>query len=117
MCWGPGYSDTPVLIPWLRGARSIALGMFHSCAILSDGDVGCWGACSQQHDVHLQPGCNAGYPDGPSESSVAFLLGVTEQAIMAETRAALIKFRVGCASSASAVMTCKPTARYEHRHG
>ena len=35
------------------------------------------------------------YPDGLSESSVAFLLGVTEQAINAETRTALIKFRSG----------------------
>jgi hypothetical protein len=35
------------------------------------------------------------YPDGLSESSVALLLGVTEQAINAETRAALIKFRAG----------------------
>jgi hypothetical protein len=35
------------------------------------------------------------YPDGLSESSVAFLLGVTEQAINAETRTALIKFRAG----------------------
>ena len=35
------------------------------------------------------------YPDGLSESSVAFLLGVTEQAINAETRTALLKFRAG----------------------
>ena len=35
------------------------------------------------------------YPDGLAESSVAFLLGVAEQAINAETRAALIKFRAG----------------------
>lgn len=33
------------------------------------------------------------YPDGLSESSVAFLLGVTEQAINAEAQAALVKFR------------------------
>jgi hypothetical protein len=37
------------------------------------------------------------YPDGLSESSVAFLLGVTEQAINAETRTAPIKFRAGLA--------------------
>jgi hypothetical protein len=36
-----------------------------------------------------------GYPDGLSESSVALLMGVTEQAINAETRTALIKFRAG----------------------
>lgn len=33
------------------------------------------------------------YSDGLSESSVAFLLGVTEQSMNAETRVALIKFR------------------------
>jgi hypothetical protein len=33
------------------------------------------------------------YPDGLSESSVAFLLGITEQAVNAETRAALNRFR------------------------
>lgn len=35
------------------------------------------------------------YPDGIAESSVALLLGVTEHAINAETKAALIKFRAG----------------------
>jgi hypothetical protein len=35
------------------------------------------------------------YPDGLSESSVALLLGVTEQAINAETRAALRKLKAG----------------------
>jgi hypothetical protein len=35
------------------------------------------------------------YPDGLSESSVAFLLGVTEQAINAETRAAITKLKDG----------------------
>lgn len=35
------------------------------------------------------------YPEGLAESSVAFLLGVTEQAINAETRAAVDKVRAG----------------------
>lgn len=35
------------------------------------------------------------YPDGLSESSVAFLLGVTEQAINQETKVALRKFKAG----------------------
>ena len=53
LCWGQyglpegnretWYSETPVVIPWLHGARSVALGMFHSCALLADGVVGCWG--------------------------------------------------------------------------
>lgn len=39
-----------------------------------------------------------GYPDGLSESSVALLLGVTEQAINAETRNALRKLKAGLQS-------------------
>ena len=35
------------------------------------------------------------YPDGLAESSVAVLLGVTEQAVNAESRTAMIKFRAG----------------------
>lgn len=35
------------------------------------------------------------YPDGLSEGSVALLLGVSHQAINAETRTAMIKFRAG----------------------
>jgi hypothetical protein len=35
------------------------------------------------------------YPDGLSESSVAFLLVATEQAVNQETRAALVKFKAG----------------------
>lgn len=35
------------------------------------------------------------YPEGLSESSVALLLGVTEQAINQESRAALMKVRAG----------------------
>jgi hypothetical protein len=35
------------------------------------------------------------YPDGLSESSVALLLGVTEQASNAETKSALLKLKAG----------------------
>lgn len=35
------------------------------------------------------------YPDGIAENSVAYLLGVSHQAVSAETKAALIKFRAG----------------------
>jgi hypothetical protein len=44
-------------------------------------------------------GVTRDYPDGLSESSVAFLLGVTEQVVNAENPAALTKFRAGCGSS------------------
>jgi alpha-tubulin suppressor-like RCC1 family protein len=39
----PGSSLKPVDVPWLRGARVLALGMFHSCVLRADGTVACWG--------------------------------------------------------------------------
>lgn len=50
-CWGQfehsadqrgAASSVPVEVPWLRGASSLALGMFHSCALVAD-SVLCWG--------------------------------------------------------------------------
>ena len=54
-CWGDNYqgqlgdgtttkySDTPVSVSGLTNAVSIATGYLHSCALLSDGTVKCWG--------------------------------------------------------------------------
>jgi alpha-tubulin suppressor-like RCC1 family protein len=39
---GPG-SPTPVVVSGVSGARSIAVGAGHACAVLSDGSVECWG--------------------------------------------------------------------------
>lgn len=51
LCWGryghsaPGaaFSEKPVPVPWLAGAKALALGLSHSCAILADGAAACWG--------------------------------------------------------------------------
>ena len=36
-------SAAPVSVSWLRGAKMIALGMSHSCALLPEDKVVCWG--------------------------------------------------------------------------
>ena len=56
---------------WIDEAAELLANMIHTCSLDVVND----------------------YPDGLSESSVALLLGVTEQAINAETRAALEKLK------------------------
>ena len=41
--WG-GYSSTPVQVSDITNASSISAGDGHTCALLSDGTVKCWGA-------------------------------------------------------------------------
>lgn len=58
LCWGrnewaqaggPDFGDrskivpTPTVVPGLVGVQQLALGSHHSCALLSDGEVRCWG--------------------------------------------------------------------------
>ena len=39
-----GARVTPLLVPGLAGVTNLALGGFHSCALLDDGGVRCWGS-------------------------------------------------------------------------
>lgn len=67
-CWGKndrgqlgaGLPDTeraePVRVPGIEGARALAVGHWHSCALLSDGSVSCWG-----WNVHGQTGSDVYY--------------------------------------------------------
>ncbi len=55
-CWGSNAfgqlgpdvqaasSATPVVIPGLQGVKAVSTGAWHSCAVLSDGSLKCWGA-------------------------------------------------------------------------
>jgi alpha-tubulin suppressor-like RCC1 family protein len=41
---GPGGISTPVFVSNLNGAVSVTAGYGHTCAVLSDGSVWCWGS-------------------------------------------------------------------------
>lgn len=73
-CWGPNadahgllwqsdpspYWAPPKLHPLGTGAASIAIGWYHSCALMNDGSVQCWG----QNDHHQAGG--GGDPAAPA---------------------------------------------------
>ena len=40
-CFGEGFTSTPALI--VTGARKLASGNLHDCALLADGALRCWG--------------------------------------------------------------------------
>ena len=70
---GHGRARTPVEVPWLRGVTSLALGMFHSCAVGAGGEVLCWArtrtassaTVRTTHAVSPRP-CAGGRPKGRS---------------------------------------------------
>jgi alpha-tubulin suppressor-like RCC1 family protein len=41
---GEDVEDRPVLVEGLEPARRVAAGAYHTCAILQNGNLGCWGA-------------------------------------------------------------------------
>jgi len=53
LCWGEmshagrvsggSAAVEPRVVPWLHGAKALALGPDHSCALFSGKDVRCWG--------------------------------------------------------------------------
>ncbi len=91
-CWGSNHhgelgvatpktvQPTPVMIPGLAGVAAITAGRSHSCALLGDGTVRCWG---WNHYGQLGRGvAGAGGPTpapvlGPAGSGLAQLGGVT----------------------------------------
>lgn len=74
-CWGSAvsyklgngtyYPDLwePVTVPGLTTAQSVALGYHHSCALLTDGRVRCWG---NNHDGQIGDGTQNMYRASPT---------------------------------------------------
>jgi alpha-tubulin suppressor-like RCC1 family protein len=56
-CYGAGCSTTPVMVSGISTATAISAGSEHTCALLSDGSVQCWGWNS---DGQLGIGTNTG---------------------------------------------------------
>lgn len=71
---GGPWADTPVEAIGLQGAKSIAAGTFHSCAITQDATVACWG-----HNLF----CGVGGPkkNQPRPTPVRGLKNVVEIAL------------------------------------
>lgn len=46
-CWGPHGFSIPTLVEGLSGATQVAVGDFHRCAIVAEGQVACWGNNAQ----------------------------------------------------------------------
>jgi alpha-tubulin suppressor-like RCC1 family protein len=101
-CWGrnargqvgDGTIDTPITQPHtvvgLSGVNMLALGGYHSCALLQDATVACWG-----ENANGQAGASGPYAATPT--AVSGLTNVTELAS---------GFRHSCAVTGDGVMRC-----------
>ncbi len=92
-CWGYNYhgqlgnttnngtfdpNSTPTPVPGLKGVTQIAAGDFHTCALLGNGTVKCWGANGQGQlgsDTNNEPN-----DPNPTPIPVAGLSGVSQLA-------------------------------------
>lgn len=83
-------SFTPVAVSNLQGATAIASGGDHTCALLGDGTVECWG-----FDLAGRASCG-GSPCSTTPAPVAGLTGVTEIAAGLSYTCALMGGTVAC---------------------
>jgi alpha-tubulin suppressor-like RCC1 family protein len=83
-CWGDnthgelghatagGYSSTPVAVTGLSGATAISGGLWHTCAVIANGGVRCWG---ENNSGQLGNGATLPAPDSISPQAVAGVSG------------------------------------------
>ncbi|HEX2658004.1 MAG TPA: hypothetical protein VHU40_07015 [Polyangia bacterium] len=91
---GGRVSTTPIQVPGITHARSLALGDNHACALLSDGTVMCWGA-ALLGQLGIGPTPLSLIVGGPT--AVSGLVGVTSiTAAGAETCALLTDGMIEC---------------------
>jgi alpha-tubulin suppressor-like RCC1 family protein len=85
-CWGDntygqlgdGTTDTmtstPVTVTGLSGTTAIAAGADHTCALLTDGSVKCWGA---NHSGQLGDGTTTNWPSPMAASGISMATAIT----------------------------------------
>lgn len=71
---GAGYSASPVSVSSVAGARSVTTGATHSCALLDDGSVTCWG---------LDDAGQLGDPSHPVQGATAVAVGARHSCAVA----------------------------------
>ena len=83
--------DTPTRVEGIEGATALAVGLFHSCALLGDGGVSCWGRNSEGQtgsDVdHTSAADDLVVPEQVDGVALATVLRSGRDQTCAETRA------------------------------